>query len=498
MGARSRNKQRRQETLSSETKIIVIGLVVAIIGSVIASSYQKATLTNYAGFGMLLAGISVLIFGTCATACATVNDRFAQFPAKKAGKPRMLALSIWTIGIGLILSIIGSILSSNYAKNSFMNVDGFRMLLVGICFFVLGIFGTLLGTLQANLNRNRRQAGLRGACPRSLSSSILSIGVGLALIIVGSIVAGSAAKETITNYTGFGMLLVGIATLTLGMSGTAVTIVKSILDLNKEDSDEGRPVLGSIWAIGIGVMLLIIGSLIAGSYAKTTTMNYSGFGLMLSGTGIFVYGLFETARFSAMGYLSGRWAGNREKSDSEPRARNFWGNIVKSTAVLNLAGVMVAMGLLFFSLWQLDLIVSGPVWWQSPTNPYGAGWSWPGPGAYAKDRFQCFLWVTTVGQAYDTLFMLIFISFIILFASAFFWPRSRGNLDLAPKPKSRSTTRNPKTTARRSNAQKSQPTATESTDAPPEKPAESPVVSQEETPQSPVYAQEDDGALGGT
>lgn len=408
----------------------------------------------------------------------------------------MLTLSIWAIGVGLILSIIGSILSGNYAKNSFLNVDGFRMLLVGICFFVLGIFGTLLGTLQANLNRNRRQAGLQVACPRSLSSSILSIGVGLVLIIVGSIVAGSAAKETTTNYTGFGMLLIGVATLTLGMSGTAVTIVRSILDLNKENKAEGRAVLGSIWAIGIGTMLLIIGSLIAGSYAKTTLMNYSGFGLMLSGTGIFVYGLFETARFSTMGYLSGRWAGNREKSDNVPRAKNFWKNMVKSTSMLNLAGVMVAMGLLFFSLWQLDLIVSGPVWWQySATGP---GWSWSGPGAYAKDRFQCFLWVTTVGQAYDTLFMLIFISFIILFASAFFWPRSRGNDNLAPKPKPRSPPRNSKTTARRSNAQKNQPAATESTGASQGNPAESPVVSPEEATQSPIYAQEDDGALGGT
>ena len=93
--------------------------------------------------------------------------------------------------------------------------------------------------------------------------------------------------------------------------------------------------------------------------------------------------------------------------------------------MLNLAGIMVAMGLLFFSLWQLDLIVSGPVWWSSGVHGTGSGWSHPS-GAYSNDYFQCFLWKTTIGQAYDTLFMLIFISFIILFASAFFWPRSRG------------------------------------------------------------------------
>jgi hypothetical protein len=113
----------------------------------------------------------------------------------------------------------------------------------------------------------------------------------------------------------------------------------------------------------------------------------------------------------------------KKKEKLSTRMRMFSSNLVKTSAVLNLAGVMFAMGLLFFSLWQLDMIVSGPVWWAS--SPNGQGWSWPGPGAYADAPFQCFLWKTTYGQAYDTLFLMIFISFIVLFASAFFWPRFR-------------------------------------------------------------------------
>jgi hypothetical protein len=62
-----------------------------------------------------------------------------------------------------------------------------------------------------------------------------------------------------------------------------------------------------------------------------------------------------------------------------------------------------------------------------------SGWNWPGPGAYANDYFQCFLWKTTVGQAYDILFLMIFISFIVLFASAFFWPRWRAKTCLNRK-----------------------------------------------------------------
>jgi hypothetical protein len=157
---------------------------------------------------------------------------------------------------------------------------------------------------------------------------------------------------------------------------------------------------------------------------------------LLAGTSVFVYGVFETARISAMGLLSRKLNAastkviNQNNGLSEFRKEKFserirktLRNLVATSAILNLSGVMVAMGMLFFSLWQLDMIVSGPVWWES--SPTGSGWSWSGPGAYANDYFQCFLWRTTVGQAYDILFSLIFISFIILFASAFFWPRQR-------------------------------------------------------------------------
>jgi hypothetical protein len=176
-------------------------------------------------------------------------------------------------------------------------------------------------------------------------------------------------------------------------------------------------------------MLLINGSLIASSYEKSTIMNYSGFGMLLAGTSVFVYGLFETARIATLGYFSRRDKADidmerlRQKEKLSVRLKNSWKNMVKTSAIINLIGIMVAIGLLFFSLWQLDLIVSGPVWWEY--SPSGVGWSWNGPGAYARSYFQCFLWQTTVGQAYDTLFLLIFISFIVVFASAFFWPRGR-------------------------------------------------------------------------
>ena len=309
MGAPARTMENGQEALSGKTKAIAIGLVLAIIGSVISSSYAKATLTNYTGFGMVLAGIAVFVFGICSTATSTLETRLSQMaPKMKGPRTRTMHLGIWSVGVGAVLSIIGFILSGDYAKNSTINYAGFGMLLTGICFFVLGIFGTLLGALQNNLNRHNGQFGIKVDKPKFLSYSILSIGVGLALTLVGSIVAGAYAKQTIMNYAGFGMLLVGVAILSLGMSGTAVTILKSTWSLNGKNPDtEPRIILGSIWAIGIGSMLLITGSLITSSYAKSSMMNYSGFSMLLAGTGVFVYGVFETARFSTMGYLSGQW-----------------------------------------------------------------------------------------------------------------------------------------------------------------------------------------------
>ncbi len=368
----ARTKEKSQESLSGKTKIIIAGLVLAIIGSVISGSYAKATMTNYTGFGMLLAGIAVFVFGMCATATATVKTHLNQSP-QATGKPKTLDLSIWAIGVGVVLSIIGSVLSGTYAKNTTVNFAGFGMLLTGISCFVLGIFGSLLGILQTQLIKNKRQSTIK---PNVLINSILSVGIGIVFTLIGSILAGCYAKETIMNYAGFGMLLTGIAILSIGISGTVVAVIKSSLNLNgNRHYSEPRIILGSIWAIGIGSMLIITGSLIAGSYAKNSLMNYSGFSMLLAGTGVFVYGVFETARFSTMGYLSGKWTRSAEQKEKLPeRVRNFWKNMVKTSAIINLAGVMVAVCVLFFSLWQLDLIVCGPVWWEaSPAGQDGAG-----------------------------------------------------------------------------------------------------------------------------
>jgi hypothetical protein len=390
-------------------------------------------MTNYAGFIMLLTGIATFVIGVFATATAYLKTRICQkTPANiNLKKTRILFLSIWLIGIGIILAFVGFILGSAYAEYTIMdsisvNSISYGLLLTGTSGFLFGVAGTAVITRMLG----KKPSGIKVRKPRVLFSSILSIIIAVVLVITGFILAGSYEKESIMNYAGFGTLLAGIAILSIGIAKTVVTILKNRLYPNGKLGGRPRRIFGSIWAMSIGLMLLINGSLIASSYAKTTLMNYSGFGMLLAGTSVFVYGLFETARISALGYFSSKRDNAtldrerlKQKEKLPVRFKNFWKNLVKTSAVINLIGIMVAIGLLFFSLWQLDLIVSGPVWWAS--SPTGPGWSWPGPGAYADSYFQSFLWQTTVGQAYDTLFMMIFISFIVVFASAFFWPKGR-------------------------------------------------------------------------
>lgn len=449
MGTAAKSSKKKQVTQAKKrklprtgkTEVVAIGLVLAIIGSIIAGSYAADTLTNFAGFGMLLAGIATSVLGACATAITSLNARLIQqTPAtSKSQKPKMLCPSIWAIGIGIILTVIGSVLGSTYAKDTMTNTAGFATMLAGICVSVLGGFGAALGLLRIELNKKKNQLGIKVERPRILFLSILSMGIGIVLFVIGSILANAYEKQSIMNYAGFGMLLSGIAILSLGISGTVASTLRSRLGLDEECEENYRPsvILGSIWAIGIGSMLFINGSLIASSYEKSTIMNYAGFAMLLAGTAVFVYGMFETARMFATGYLNNKLINKstrnmkkctpRKKETVLIRLKNFRTNLIKTSTILNLAGVMVATCVLFFSLWQLDIIVSGPVWWSSLPNGQGIGWSHPN-GAYSEQYFQCFFWKTTVGQAYDTLFMLIFISFIVLFASAFFWPRTRAKI----------------------------------------------------------------------
>ena len=130
--------KKRRLPQTGKTEVVVVGLVLAIIGSIIAGSYEKNTLTNFAGFGMLLVGIATFILGVCSTTIANLNNRLTnQTPSiGKVNKPKMLCPSIWAISLGIILAVIGSILGNAFAKETMINTSGFAVMLTGICIAV--------------------------------------------------------------------------------------------------------------------------------------------------------------------------------------------------------------------------------------------------------------------------------------------------------------------------------------------------------------------------
>lgn len=85
-------------------------------------------------------------------------------------------------------------------------------------------------------------------------------------------------------------------------------------------------------------------------------MNYTGFGMLLAGTGVFVYGLFETARLYAMGYLNNKLIHKPQrvtrklemkKGPFSGRLKNSMTHLVKTSAILNLACIIAAVCILF-------------------------------------------------------------------------------------------------------------------------------------------------------
>jgi len=76
--------------------------------------------------------------------------------------------------------------------------------------------------------------------------------------------------------------------------------------------------------------------------------------------------------------------------DFEMKLREFYEEPGEDN-IFNVLGIVASflIGLIIpmFCIWQWDMIVTGPVWWEaSPTGSAGIGWS----GGYFRAPFQCF------------------------------------------------------------------------------------------------------------
>lgn len=65
-----------------------------------------------------------------------------------------------------------------------------------------------------------------------------------------------------------------------------------------------------------------------------------------------------------------------------------------------------------FSLWQLDIINVLPVW---NTPLFYEVMKQQNLTKYSDGYYQCFLWKTTIGRAYDILYLINSLTFWILF-----------------------------------------------------------------------------------
>ena len=65
----------RPKFFISKTQTIGISLVLIIVGTIIAGSFEKGSLINYAGFSTLLVGIVAFVWGTCLVLIANFENR---------------------------------------------------------------------------------------------------------------------------------------------------------------------------------------------------------------------------------------------------------------------------------------------------------------------------------------------------------------------------------------------------------------------------------------
>jgi hypothetical protein len=417
-----------------------IGLALLFVGFILGNNYSTGAEANFVGFDLLLTGIGIFVFGIFGSVTAALKTRIEkaeEVNGKRASNEKILLCSVLASGVGAVLTAIGFTIANTFSKGTFMNNTGFVMLLTGIITLVLGIFTAASSTLNISSSaQNQMEPYIERKNKIGLLVSVWAVGLGVAFIISGYLLGNAYSKEAIGNQAGFFLLLAGIPVMILGASGTIALGLRRSIDKKEKYvfiKSKPRVFTLNVLSTGAGASLITVGSIVSSAYAKSTQLNLAGFGMLLSGICIFVYSAFELSRLYTTCYIYNKQSITtanplgclekpvQKKDKFSVRFKRGLKYATTTRAVFNLAGMMSAIGLLFFSLWQLDIIVSGPVWWES--SPTGKGWAWNGPGAYQRDYFQCFLWKTTVGQAYDTFFALIFVSFIILFISAFFYPR---------------------------------------------------------------------------
>lgn len=193
-------------------RIVSYGLSAALVGSLIASTWAKYSVENYAGFGFLMVGLGALIFGVFGIISGYIVGITHGAP---------ISAGLKNVAYGLALFAIGSITASLSAKLTIQNYLGFAILLIGVFTVTLGVFKVISEGAKEYINKVKLMRPIK-VQEKTLSRSLLIVAFAVAACITGYTIADQWTMASLENYFGYGLLLTGTVTLVAGHLGLVV------------------------------------------------------------------------------------------------------------------------------------------------------------------------------------------------------------------------------------------------------------------------------------
>ncbi len=274
---------KRERPFLNGVVAIIVGAILLVAGSVVCSTYAKLSIQSYLGFSVLAAGIIVTVIGAFKTAegifrrILSKELRYPKWlPPRFADiSPAALFRNLQIVSYGVALALVGSVTASLFAKYSIENYVGFGLLLTGAAAIIFGVVGVSAAYIL----------GVKHATP--MFSGFRIMADGLALCVVGSIIAQFSAKYTAENYVGFGMLLIGVFPMSFGVFKVINEAIKEYLNkarLTKTIRVNQKSLFRSLWVVAFAVAACLVGFTVANEWAIASILNYVGYSLLLLGT----------------------------------------------------------------------------------------------------------------------------------------------------------------------------------------------------------------------
>ncbi len=212
-----------QQKLFQNLHIFAAGVAVALVGSAANANWAKFTVENYLGYGLTMFGLAAAVVGTVGLITTYVVG-------SKHGFSMLNKILAVTAGVAMFL--LGSVTAGEWATQTVANYVGFAVMLAGVFVISFGVFAVVSIVVKEYVVK------LKSAKPLLLQEkwlfrSLWVIAFAVGVSIAGLDIANVWATVSIENYLGYGMLLLGIATLLLGHGGIAAAFATPRLALSR-------------------------------------------------------------------------------------------------------------------------------------------------------------------------------------------------------------------------------------------------------------------------